>query len=212
MIHDINGGADTPSLRDGNNNVPELELSDEDILDAMAEISGYLDVSTEDFRLLYHLAHRHALARVFKNMRADRLMRTGFESLQPSMTLEAAAAAMSRQGMSGLPVVNSDGQIVGMLTETDFLRWLRADTFMELLLRLSDAPDSFALLGKETPVCAIMTADVATLERDSGFIDIVGAFHAHEGRGMPVVDDKGCLLGMLTRDDFLKACHLEGLL
>lgn len=42
----------------------ELELSDEDILDAMAHISGYVDISTEDFRAIYHLAWRHALARL----------------------------------------------------------------------------------------------------------------------------------------------------
>ncbi len=43
---------------------PELELSDEDILDAMAHISGYVDISTEDFRAIYHLAWRHAVARL----------------------------------------------------------------------------------------------------------------------------------------------------
>jgi hypothetical protein len=42
----------------------ELELSDEDILDAMAHISGYIDISTEDFRIIYHLAWKHAVARL----------------------------------------------------------------------------------------------------------------------------------------------------
>ncbi len=42
----------------------ELELTDEDIIDAMQHIPGYLDISTEDFRVIYHLAWRHALARL----------------------------------------------------------------------------------------------------------------------------------------------------
>lgn len=42
----------------------ELELSDEDILDALAHISGYIDISTEDFRAIYHLAWRHAVSRL----------------------------------------------------------------------------------------------------------------------------------------------------
>ncbi|MDP1653510.1 MAG: hypothetical protein Q8L56_12395 [Rhodocyclaceae bacterium] len=42
----------------------EIELSDEDILDAMQHIPGYLDISTEDFRIIYHLAWRHAMARL----------------------------------------------------------------------------------------------------------------------------------------------------
>lgn len=47
----------------------EPELSDEDLIDAMEHIPGYLDISTEDFRIIYHLAWRHAIAR----LRASRL-------------------------------------------------------------------------------------------------------------------------------------------
>lgn len=42
----------------------EPELTDEDILDAMEHIPGYLDISTEDFRVIYHLAWKHAVARL----------------------------------------------------------------------------------------------------------------------------------------------------
>ncbi|MCK6410975.1 MAG: hypothetical protein L6Q55_00945 [Azonexus sp.] len=42
----------------------ELELTDEDILDALAHVPGYIDISTEDFRTVYHLAWRHAVARL----------------------------------------------------------------------------------------------------------------------------------------------------
>lgn len=42
----------------------EPELTDEDILDAMQHIPGYLDISTEDFRVIYHLAWHHAAARL----------------------------------------------------------------------------------------------------------------------------------------------------
>lgn len=42
----------------------EPELTDDDIIDAMQHIPGYLDISTEDFRTIYHLAWRHAVARL----------------------------------------------------------------------------------------------------------------------------------------------------
>lgn len=42
----------------------EPELTDEDILDAMQRIPGYLDISTDDFRVIYHLAWRHAVERL----------------------------------------------------------------------------------------------------------------------------------------------------
>lgn len=46
----------------------EPELTDEDILDAMQQVSGYLDISTEDFRTIYHLAWKHAVARLRATM------------------------------------------------------------------------------------------------------------------------------------------------
>jgi len=50
----------------------ELELSDEDILDALAHIPGYIDISTEDFRIVYHLAWRHAVERLRSQRSAGR--------------------------------------------------------------------------------------------------------------------------------------------
>lgn len=47
----------------------EPELTDDDIIDAMQHIPGYLDISTEDFRTIYHLAWRHAVARLRARMR-----------------------------------------------------------------------------------------------------------------------------------------------
>jgi hypothetical protein len=42
----------------------EPELADADIIDAMQHIPGYLDISIEDFRVIYHLAWRHAVERL----------------------------------------------------------------------------------------------------------------------------------------------------
>ena len=49
----------------------EPELTDEDILDAMQHIPGYLDISTEDFRIIYHLAWHHAIERLRSRQRND---------------------------------------------------------------------------------------------------------------------------------------------
>lgn len=78
---------DPRAVRAGGDDVPELDLSDEDILDAMRQIPGYLDISTGDFRAIYHLAHRHSLDRLFRRVRAGRLMRTGITPLQPDMRI-----------------------------------------------------------------------------------------------------------------------------
>ena len=190
----------------------ELALSDEDILDAMRDIPGYVDISTQDFRTIYHLAHGHALERLFRHVSALTLMRTGIVPLHPDTKLDAAARALVGQGLKGLPVVDVEERVIGMLTETDFLRRLGSDSFLRLLLRMIDDKGAFAHRCHRTPVSEAMTTPVVTVPTNSGFREIVGAFNAHEGRGMPVTASGGRLQGLLLRKDFVKACHLEGLL
>jgi len=203
---------DQKTVRAGEDAVPELELSDEDILDAMRHIPGYLDISTRDFRAIYHLAHAHALERLFHHVSAGNLMRTGIKPLDPYTTMNTAARAFVKQGRKSLPVVDTHGRVIGMLSETDYLRSLKADSFLELLLRLIADQRLFAHRCSKIPVSEAMSAPAVTITDGAGFREIVNAFHTHEGRTMPVVDAAGRLEGMLLRKDFVKACHLEDML
>ena len=183
----------------------ELELSDEDILDAMQHIPGYLDISTEDFRTIYHLAHRHSLGRLFGNFRVKNLMRKGIEPLKPDMYLDHAAKILVRSGLKSLPVVDQQGGVVGMLTETDFLRQFNVNTFLELLLGNNF---EFKHRVHEIYVGAAMTSPVVTIGIDADFRAVISAFRIHDGRSTPVIDSNGGLLGMLLRKDFIAALNM----
>lgn len=191
--------------------VPEMELTDGDILDAMQHIPGYLDISTEDFRTIYHLAHHHAVGRLFGNIRAGNLMHTDVLPLHPGMYLDEAAKALVQSGYKALPVVNADGTVIGILTENDFLRRLQVNTFLELLLNMLDDSFEFQHRCHETQVHKAMTSPAITVRKDAGIGEIIRAFHRHEGRSLPVVDHDGKLLGLLLRKDFLKAYDMETL-
>ena len=200
-----------PNADPADDEVPEMDLADSDILDAMRHIPGYLDITTDDFRTIYHLAHRHAVGRLFGNFRAKNLMRAGMAPLHPDMPLDEAAKALVKSGYKALPVVDANGRVAGILTENDFLRRLEVDSFLQLLLNLLDEDFEFKHRCHETPVSKAMTSPVITVGKDAGFAETIAAFHRHEGRSMPVVDSDGHLLGLLLRKDFLRAYHLENL-
>ena len=187
----------------------ELELTDDDILDAMQHIPGYLDITTEDFRSIYHLAHRHALERMFRGVTAGRLMRGDVKPLSPDTTLDIAAREIADSGYKGLPVVDASGYVLGMLTETDFLKRLKAENFLELLLKLLDDSFEFTHSCHETTVSAAMTQPIVTIGQDAGFVEMLDAFHRHGGRSMPVVGSDGRLLGLLLRKNFFAAYKLK---
>jgi len=190
-------------------NSGELELTDEDILDSMRHIPGYLDITTEDFRTIYHLAHRHALERMYAGMTAGRLMRTAIKPLIADTTLDIAARTLADSGYKALPVVDANSCVIGMLTETDFLKRLKAESFLELLLRMLEDSFEFTHRCHETTVSTAMTKPAVTVGRDAKFTEMLDAFHRHGGRSMPVVESDGSLLGLLLRKDFIAAYQLK---
>ena len=195
---------------DDSRELREVDLSDGDILAAMGSISGYLDITTEDFRALYHLAYQRAIARLFADIRADRMMLRGIEALAPDLALDEAARRLGRAGIMAMPVVDADGRVLGMLTETDFFRRLDVGSFLELILRLLDDPSGFTHRFHETTVRDAMTSPAVTVLEDAGFREIAAAFQHHEGRATPVTDGAGRLVGLLLRRDFIGACKLPG--
>ena len=51
---------------------PGIEIKDEDILEAMQAIPGYLDITPGDFKEVYRLAFQHALERLSRAVTAGR--------------------------------------------------------------------------------------------------------------------------------------------
>jgi CBS domain-containing membrane protein len=78
--------------------IPELELSDDEFLDTMGHIPGFLDISTQDFRAIYHLAHANALERLFQHAHAGNPMCNRTSPLRPDTQLDKAARSFVQQG------------------------------------------------------------------------------------------------------------------
>ena len=189
--------------------LPELALDDADILEAMRQIPGYIDITTDDFRVVYHLAHTQAVARLARGLRARTLMRTGVSPLTPATPLAQAARAFVSQGLKSLPVTDTAGRVLGVLTETDVLRALGAGSILELLFKLLEGDGHLDPGCRDWPALALMTRPAVTVPEEAGLPAVLGAFRRHPGRAMPVVDAQGRCTGLLLRKDFLTACHLE---
>lgn len=182
------------------------ELTDEDVYDALSRLPGYLDITTDDFRDLYRLAYDHALGRLMGGLKAGDLMRRGVEPVRPHWALRRAMEQMSARQLKGAAVSDADGFVVGVLSETDILRWLGSETFLELISQPSDRLVSWDAQLRESSVQQVMTTPAVTVRQDADYEAMLNAFHGHNGRRMPVVDKDGRLVGMLARKDFLAAC------
>ncbi|MCU0834321.1 MAG: CBS domain-containing protein [Chromatiaceae bacterium] len=185
------------------------ELTDDDVLDAMTRIPGYLDITTDDFRDVYRLAYGHAIERLVGGVRAADLMRRDDTAVGPQMTLYRAAELMVERELKSLPVVDGERRVIGMLSESDVLGLLGAANFLELIIESDREHAEHRRRLTQTDVGDVMTSPVVMVAEDAEFASILGAFRRHDGRRMPVVDLAGRLVGMLARKDFIAACPLQ---
>ncbi|MEA3277154.1 MAG: CBS domain-containing protein [Pseudomonadota bacterium] len=185
------------------------DLTDEDVVDAMRQLPGYLDITTDDFRALYRLAFEHAMDRLVGGLRAKDLMRAERTALRAGLTLAEACATMADRGLKGMPVVDGERQVIGILSEADILHRLGAVTFLDLMLRPAERQADALRLMRRVTVESVMTRPPVILSEDADVGAMLRAFRSHMGRQMPVVDRVGKLVGVLARKDLIAACPLN---
>ena len=111
-------------------------------------------------------------------------------TLSPESDLDNAVQTLLKHRISGAPVVDGDGCLVGILSEKDCLKVVVASTFDGL---------------PEGRVRSYMTREVETINASASLYDIVHRFLSRTYRRLPVVDEKGRVIGLVSRRDVLVA-------
>jgi CBS domain-containing membrane protein len=183
------------------------DLSEEDILEAMKSIEGYLDITPSDFREFYIKAYKQARKRLLNNITADMIMQKPVHSVKPDETISQAAQIMADTNVSGLPVINDSEEIVGVVSEKDFLKELSKDgnqSFMSVIAHCLNNKGCVALPIKKLTVKDIMTANVVSVNKKDTLEDIINLLKKNEINRLPVKDDSNRLTGIITRSDIIK--------
>lgn len=186
------------------------DLAELDVMEAMRDLQGYLDISPGDFQELYHASASHALTRMAGNPMARALMRAEGPALVPEQPLSVAVAQLAAAGVKSAAVVDPQDRVIGLLSETDVLRHMGVDSILALLVRLGGEPEALKRCCAGVRVSDVMTSPALTLPADATLPAMARAFARHGGRGMPVVDGTGRLLGMLARKDLIHAYGAAG--
>lgn len=139
-------------------------------------------------------------------MYARDVMTTRVVSVLPENSVKRAAQIMLDQNVSGLPVVDGDGRLVGMITEGDLLR--RAEFYRMKSLASADATasgdkaDAF-VKAYSWKVADVMTPDVISIDESVPVSRIAALMDEHMIKRVPVTRE-GRLVGIVSRRDLLR--------
>jgi len=116
-------------------------------------------------------------------------MDTVVPTLGPDAKIMTAVDFLLHHGVTGAPVVDSDGKLVGIITETDLLKLVTEV--------IQGEPPT------EATVAEYMTTDVITVPPTVDIYYIAGMFLANKFRRLPVVENNK-IVGAITRFDLLR--------
>jgi len=140
-------------------------------------------------------------------MRAHQIMSRQVITVDVEASVTDAITTMLAHHISGLPIIDSAGRLVGIVSEGDFIR--RAEIGTERKrgrwLTLLAGADRIALdFARERgrKVGEIMTTNPITIREDTPLPQVVDIMDAHKIKRLPVMRD-GKIVGMITRADFL---------
>jgi CBS domain-containing protein len=134
-------------------------------------------------------------------MRVEEVMSRELVTVEPDEALHKAAELMADNHVSGLPVVSA-GRLVGVLTESDFLslstgkgrrRWT------DILFGREKSPEPTTSVGD------LMTPNPVTIAPDRRVRDAGRVMLDAGVKRLPVVDEAGNLVGIISRADVMKS-------
>jgi CBS domain-containing protein len=140
-------------------------------------------------------------------MKVKDVMTTAVRHVGEGATLKEAAALMAELRISGLPVVGSDGRVVGVISEGDILfKETGPAPKAGLVVRLFSlpAPELAAKLEAKT-VGEAMTSPAVKIGPDRPVTEAASLMLDENVKRLPVVDDSAKLVGIVSRADLVRA-------
>ncbi len=155
-----------------------------DDLSAVLEARGeLLDISREDLEEIFLQTEARAYQRRFGEVRCADIMSRDVQTLSPLTGLDAARARLYEHRLTALPVVNAEGQLLGMLG------------LHEVLQAHADAEDVSTCMRREVPSC----------RADWPVTDLLQMLTDADMHQVPVIDDARRVVGIVSQSDLLAA-------
>ena len=142
-------------------------------------------------------------------MKAKDVMTRRIVSIAPDATVLQAARLMLQHHISGLPVVDASGTLVGILSEGDFLRRRETATerrrsrWLEFLMGPGKIAAEYTHSHGEK-VSEVMTDEARTVDEDTDLEAVVELMERHRIKRVPVMR-AGKMTGILTRSNLMHA-------
>ncbi len=142
---------------------------------------------------------------------ASDVMNRDVAVVHPETPLLQAVRLMANRGISGMPVVDDTGKVIGMISEGDLVRWHeghseRQGRWLDMLAEGFELAPSFleGLRAERHKVKSVMSSGVTAVTEDTSAREIASLMCTKSIKRVPVLRD-GKLVGIVARSDLVRA-------
>ncbi|MDQ6909210.1 MAG: CBS domain-containing protein [Actinomycetota bacterium] len=148
-----------------------------------------------------------------RNTLVRQVMTTDLLTFRPADTVETAARALTERRIGGAPVVDDDGDLVGLLEDDDLIvqdARIHVPTVISVLGAYIELPGQQSRMEKElrkavgTSVGDVMDSDPPTCTEDDTLETVATVMHEKNVSRLPVVRDNK-LVGIIARGDVVRS-------
>jgi CBS domain-containing protein len=189
------------------NRYPELQR--QDFQNALKDLDTYIDVTMEDLIQINQMAIKHAQMRNVEQLFVRDLMTADVVTVTPGTSVRDAARLLLEQRISGLPVIDQENRLVGIVTEADFLSVMGvpshhpAHSLWQTLESMFKHPQQ-PVVNKQNKVAEIMISEVVTVMPDNTLHEVIDTMRHHHVKRLVVVDKDRHVQGIITRSNLVQ--------
>lgn len=142
-------------------------------------------------------------------MKASDIMTTGVIAVAPDASVQETAQALLRNRVSGVPVIDSGGKLVGIVSENDLMRRVESGTerrhsgWLEIFTSKQTLADDF-VKSHSRKVSDVMSREVVTVGPDMPVAQVAELLERKGIKRVPVVEG-GKVVGIVSRANLLQA-------
>jgi CBS-domain-containing membrane protein len=192
----------------------QCELALEDLRSALREMRGFVDITEEDLKKIYELAQQHARDRRSPKITVRRAMTMEVVTVKRETDIRVAAELLTKHRISGMPVVDDADRVIGVIGEADILSLAglkREHGFKDILRHLLGEPVPMRRKAGNR-VGEVMSSPAITTRPDSDIRDVASILDERRIKRLPVVDDEGRLIGVISRADIIRILGRDAML
>jgi CBS-domain-containing membrane protein len=138
-----------------------------------------------------------------KHQTVENLMTREVVSVRADTTLKEIATLLTEHDISGVPVTDFAGRVIGVVSEADLVR-PRPQSGLDHRRRWRPRPQRRPRLRTDLTAAHLMTIPAVTVSADTEVTTAAQLFTDRQIKRLPVVDTDDRLVGILTRHDLIR--------